>query len=215
MRRFRHVVRHLLRDRSSLPPQVRPRTPRPPRFRPAVEALDERCLLSAGLGSALLPHPAPAAVLNGPAAGQSLTQPFHLSGAGSFTFTSPPGAAFDVTFTASGTASSLGHWTNYGELHFDGPNTTGTAVFAAANGDVLVAHAEGTFLNQDTGEAAGTFTFVSSATLSDGTVVTSTGRFANVSGSARLAALGFPNFTFTLSGEISYSPSDRAHWPGH
>src|SRR6266545_3204542 len=171
------------------------------RFRPAVESLDERCLLSA---SPLL-SPVPAAALS-PAVAHSQTQPFQLSGVGSFT----PVSATDVTFTASGTASSLGHWTNYGELHFNGPNATGVAIFTAANGDVLVAHVEGTLLNPATGEAVATFTFVTSETLSDGSVVTSTGRYTDVSGSASMQAIGFPNFTFTLSGDISYSASDRA-----
>src|SRR5262249_54981463 len=35
------------------------------------------------------------------------------------------------------------------------------------------------------------------------------GRFADVSGSAKLDAVGFPDFTFTLSGDISYCARDR------
>src|SRR5262245_41354164 len=94
----------------------------PARFRPAVEPLAERCLPRAGLG-ALSPAPAVAALVAD--AGQTHDQPFRLSGAGLFTPVSPA----DVTFTASGTATSLGRWTNHGELHFDGNHGTGTAVF--------------------------------------------------------------------------------------
>src|SRR5262245_44876362 len=169
---------------------------KPARFRPAIEPLGERCLPSAGLSATLAPAAAGAALVADSGPGQD--QPFHLSGAGVFTPVSPT----DATFTASGTATALGHWTNYGEVHFDGDHVTGVAVFTSANGDVLVARVEGTI-------ASSTFTFVSSATLADGTVVRSTGRFEGVSGSAQLIALGFPNFTFALDGHIAYAASNR------
>lgn len=179
----------------------------PPLFRPAVEPLGERCLPAAGLSAAL---PVAPAMILAAGSGQSEGHAFHLSGAGTFT----PVSATDVTFTASGTATALGHWTNSGELHFDGSHGTGVAVFKAASGDVLVARIDGT-IDFATGAATGTFTFVRRAELSDGTVVRSTGSFAHVSGSAQLSASGFPAFTFTLNGEIATSAAHHKAGPGH
>src|SRR5262245_17716526 len=82
------------------------------RYRPVIEPLGERCLPCAGLS--LGPAPSLAALVSDSDHGHD--QPFHLSGVGAFTPISPT----DATFTASGTSTSLGHWTNYGELHFDG-----------------------------------------------------------------------------------------------
>jgi hypothetical protein len=195
---------------SSLLAYLRSTSPRPrvPRRRPArvalaVERLDERCLLSAGLGPA--PLPAPAAVL-GPAAAADHQLPFHLSGAGQLDLATG-------NFTASGEATQLGNWTNSGHLDLVPVvvggvpliRATGFATFVAANGDTLAMSIDG-FADPVTGHATATFT-----------VTGGTGRFLNATGTEHMELdqnFATGAFTFTLDGTISSAggnqPADAA-----
>jgi hypothetical protein len=86
------------------------------------------------------------------------------------------------TFAFSGTASHLGRYTCYGEIEFH-PGATkgsmdgvGVAVFVAANGDLLVGVATCELDADGTGQMR--FSWRDSVEFSDGTIVSSTGRFA-------------------------------------
>ena len=89
-------------------------------------------------------------------------------------------------FTLQGTASHLGRFTGYGEVEFDPGSEEGTlvgdgaVVFEAANGDLLV----GVLIWEADAEEAECragrihFSWRDSVEFGDGTVVSSTGRFA-------------------------------------
>src|SRR5579864_526799 len=86
------------------------------------------------------------------------------------------------TFAFSGTASHLGRYRCYGEIEFH-PGATqgsmdgvGVAVFVAANGDLLVGVATCELDADGTGQMR--FSWRDSVEFSDGTIVSSTGRFA-------------------------------------
>jgi hypothetical protein len=90
------------------------------------------------------------------------------------------------TFMLEGTASHLGNFTAYGEVDFvPGINGTlvgdGVVVFTAANGDVLVGNVEWTADPDEQGlrNSQVHFSWADSIELSDGSVVDSTGRFAD------------------------------------
>ena len=97
----------------------------------------------------------------------------------------PQPTAGITSFTLEGNASHLGDYTARGEVTFvSGPAGTlvgqGVAVFKAANGDLLVGNVSWTIDPADpdglSASAIG-FHWADSVTLSDGTIVSSTGRF--------------------------------------
>jgi hypothetical protein len=169
----------------------RPR-PRQARVQLGVECLDGRCLPSA---IPLSPPLAEAALV----ADAGHAQPFHLSGEGLATLTSP--TSFD--FTASGHATQLGAWTNSGTAVID-PATgvvSGQATFVAANGDTLTTSiSNGVLTPQADGSFHGTATF---------TITGGTGRFAGASGTLSMDLTQKPvdathqTFVFTLDGTIA------------
>jgi hypothetical protein len=87
------------------------------------------------------------------------------------------------TFALSGTASHLGRYTCYGEIEFHpgakkgSMNGVGVAVFEAANGDLLVGVATCELDADGTGQIR--FSWRDSVEFSDGTIVSSTGRFVS------------------------------------
>jgi hypothetical protein len=121
------------------------------------------------------------AVIGGDAFAQS---PVKLKNWGGTIDFSPEGIS---PFTLHGTASHLGRFTGYGEVEFEPSAVAGTlvgdgvVVFEAANGDLLV----GVLIwDADAEEAecrAGQihFSWRDSVEFSDGTIVSSTGRFAD------------------------------------
>jgi hypothetical protein len=92
-----------------------------------------------------------------------------------------------LPFTLSGEASHLGKFTSYGEVAFvpgEEPGTMvgeGVAVFRAANGDLLVGAVawEVAAGSGDFRTSRVHFSWRDAVTLSDGTVVASTGRFVD------------------------------------
>jgi len=129
-----------------------------------------------------------------PASVSASERPFLLQGSGQLNVDAT-GAG---TFTASGQATYLGHWTNEGTIQFApgaNPGTLsaeGEVVFTAANGDELYATIEGV-LDLTTGVAGATFT-----------IVGGTGRFASAGGKADSVILQSPDgsFTFSMEGTI-------------
>jgi len=124
-------------------------------------------------------------------------RPFKLSGSGQSTF-NPDGT---VSFTMSGTATHLGHWTAVGVVSAeptDDPTIIaygGPVTFTAANGDQLEVMIEDGKLDITTGVAVSVWQFVGG-----------TGRFSDVTGSA--AGLSHNpadgSFDLWLEGSISY-----------
>ena len=103
-------------------------------------------------------------------AGDSI--PFKGTGSGMVIGVNPQPTYLELTITATGQSTLLGHYTRYEVIQVDGVGgITGIIDFTAANGDVL------------TVSVAGQFT---SATTVDGTytVTGGTGRFAGETGSA-------------------------------
>jgi hypothetical protein len=193
-----------------LRPGPRPaRAPRPRSARLSVERLDERCLLSAGLGANPALRDLAAALITTAGCDHGSEVPLKLRGSGQAVF-APDGLSF--TFTASGQSTAQGHWTNEGKVEFTGPDPSnpgnilaqGVVVFTAANGDRLTATINGTF-NPVTLVGHATFTWQQSVVL-DGQTVSSTGRFADASGSAEFVAQNHPDgsFDFLTEGCISY-----------
>lgn len=96
-------------------------------------------------------------------------------------------SAGPTPFTLEGQASHLGNFTSVGEVVFspgreaDTQIGVGVAVFRAANGDLLVGHMVWSISAAVQGErtAAIQFRWSDSITLSNGTVVTNTGRFVD------------------------------------
>jgi hypothetical protein len=89
------------------------------------------------------------------------------------------------SFTLAGTSSHLGKFTAYGEVEFvPGDNGmlvgTGVAVFTAADGSLLVGHVQWDAEEAVDGcrTSAVHFSWADSVEFSDGTVVESSGRFA-------------------------------------
>ena len=160
----------------------------------AVEVLEDRSTPGGG-GADVVLGDLPIAKYSFAAITPSSIQSRPLEGNGAGAFTDAAGGFF-----ASGTMSHLGQFTHYGTLILtptDDPavfTVTGRTTFEAANGDLLYADLAGT-LNVLTGVATGTDTWVGG-----------TGRFAEATGSAELAAQLFPDgsLTFTLEGDISY-----------
>jgi hypothetical protein len=123
-------------------------------------------------------------------------RPFFLSGTGQLVM----GQGGAGTFTASGTASYLGKWTNSGTIEFvPGPEpdtlaASGEVTFTAADGDTLEATFEGV-LDLTTGIGLAVFIF-------DG----GTGRFANASGTADAVIQQNPDgsFKFRMQGGLDF-----------
>ncbi len=172
-------------------PAHRPRRPLSPPL--ALEPLGERCLLSGGLTTTLVP-PALAPALAAP---ERHAMPLHLQGAGSATLTATGDGALAGNFHAAGEASGLGHWTNVGAIVFTPVagqpgafSAQGTVVFVAGNGDLLTGTITGTLtaLSPTKGVGQGIFTWTGG-----------TGRFANASGTAPFTVdqnLADNSFTF-------------------
>jgi hypothetical protein len=94
------------------------------------------------------------------------------------------------SFALEGTASHLGRYLAHGQVNFVPGNGgtlvgQGVAVFEAANGDVLVGNVSWVVDPADQDGLSGSaiaFHWADSITLSDGTIVSSTGRFQDPNG---------------------------------
>ena len=104
-------------------------------------------------------------------------------------------------FVASGCATHLGQWTNFGNIKVSGEapllDVSGRVTFLAANGDELYA-----LIVDGTLDVSG-LPFLGSATL---VIVGGAGRFADATGSGHMAVVENPDgsFTFTVDGTIDY-----------
>ena len=141
--------------------------------------------------------------------GAGPVRPHKGQGAGRLIPTDPSGTAFAIQ--AAGQATHFGRWTMTGEL-FLSPiagspllAVSGVSITTAANGDVSVATFTGQ-LDPQTGRLTGQAVFVSEAELADGTIVSSTGRFADARGTVAFDALLAPDLSVRLAvnGTIAY-----------
>ena len=136
-------------------------------------------------------------------------RPHKGQGAGQLIPTDPSGTAFAIQ--AAGQATHFGQWTMTGELFLSPISgspllaVSGVSITTAANGDVAVATFAGR-LDPQTGRMAGQAVFVSEASLADGTVVSSTGRFADVRGTVAFNAVLALDLSVRLAinGTIAY-----------
>jgi hypothetical protein len=150
------------------------------------ERLESRRLLSANLPELPgVPAYGNLAVVD-LAADPARAVPLRLSGSGAIEGNPFAGA----TFSASGTGTHLGRWTNEGNLLFtltpDGIVASGDVVFTAANGDNLTADIDGTF-DPATGTGTATFTWTGGS-----------GRFEGAEGSASFIVNQSPDGSFSF-----------------
>ena len=173
----------------------KPRPPHPTARRWALEALEDRALLSS-VNAAISPRGTTAqAEVAGPV-GKGEQVPFRGRLEGNLTTRDPLTSPFvRDTFTITGHASHLGRFklTIIANLNLTTRTAEGTYLFVAANGDTLTADFTGASRPTDT---PGVVLIVETATITGGT-----GRFADATGSFVVSRL-FNTITRVTTGSI-------------